>query len=115
MVQVIASLKINPDEPEAVEEYFGTMMPLADKVGARLLQKIEIQEPIVGGWDMETILQLKYPDRTAVSRIFDSTQYQSIVPVRDRAFLKYDVCIVGTDVMEDIKRHQLAQVGMVTE
>jgi uncharacterized protein (DUF1330 family) len=112
VVQVIASLKVNPDQLDAVEEYFSTMMPIAEKIGARVLQKIEIREPIVGGTEMETILQVEYPDRKSVSKVFDSVEYKQLIPVRDRAFLKYDVCIVGTDVMQDIMRQQAETVNV---
>ena len=101
MVQVVASLSINPDEPEAVATYFGVAMPLIEKVGAKVLQKIEVGEPVVGEQPSELVMLVEYPSYEDVERVFKSPEYQAIIPMREKAFLKYNVCIVSKNELTD--------------
>ena len=94
MVQVVASLSINPDEPEAVDAYFGVAMPLIEKVGAKVLQKIEVGEAVIGEQPSELVMLVEYPDYESIERVFESIEYQAIIPTREKAFLKYNVRIV---------------------
>ena len=71
MVQVVASLSINPDEPEAVATYFGVAMPLIEKVGAKVLQKIEVGEPVVGEQPSELVMLVEYPSYEDVERVLE--------------------------------------------
>ncbi|MEM7060319.1 MAG: DUF1330 domain-containing protein [Pseudomonadota bacterium] len=95
MVQVVASLSINPEEPEALETYFQVAMPLIERVGAKVVQKIEVGEAVVGEQPSEMVMLVEYPSYEAVQRVFNSAEYQAIIPAREKAFLKYNVCIVS--------------------
>lgn len=95
MVQVVASLTINPEEPEALDTYFGVAMPLIDKVGAKVIQKIEVGDPVVGEQPSELVMLVEYPSYEAVEKVFKSAEYQAVIPFREKAFLKYNVCIVS--------------------
>lgn len=97
MIQVVASLTINPTEPKALQAYFDVAMPLIEKVGAKLVQKIEIGDPVVGDKLSSILMLVDYPSHEAVEAVFDSPEYKSIIPMRKRAFLKYNVCIVSTN------------------
>ena len=95
MIQVVASLTINPDEPEALQRYFDTAMPLIEKVGAKVTQKIELGEAVIGDTPAKILMLVDYPSYDAVDAVFKSEEYLSIVGDRDRAFAKYNVCIVA--------------------
>ena len=101
MVQVVASLSINPEEPEAVEAYFAVAMPLIEKAGAKVVQKIEVGEVVVGEQPSEMVMLVEYPSYEAVEGVFKSPEYRAIIPKREKAFLKYNVCIVSkNDLVE---------------
>ena len=95
MVQVVASLTINPDEPEAVETYFETAMPLLEKVDAKVVQRLELGTAVIGERPSEVVMLVDYPSYEAVESVFNSPEYKAIAPTRDKAFLKYNVCIVN--------------------
>ena len=94
MIEVVASLTINPDEPEAQHEYFTTAMQLIEKSGAKLVQKIELGQPVIGEQLSELLMLVEYANEDAVNSVFESDEYKAIIPARDKAFLKYNVCMV---------------------
>lgn len=94
MIEVVASLTINPEEPEALQAYFNVAQKLIDKVGARVVQKIELGDDVIGEKASELLMLVEYADQEAVNRVFQSDEYQSIIPEREKAFLKYNVCFV---------------------
>lgn len=95
MIQVVASLTINPNEPEALQKYFEVTMPLIKKVGAKVAQKIELGEAVIGDNPAKILMLVDYPTYDAVDAVFKSPEYLSIIDQRDKAFLNYNVCIVS--------------------
>ncbi len=99
MVQVVASMAFNPQEPEALQTYFDVAMPLLQKVGAKVAQKIEVRDPVIGVKASEIVMLVDYPSYDAIDRVFESDEYKAVIPIRDKAFLKYNVCIVNDNVL----------------
>ena len=95
MIQLVASLTINPEEPEALRAYFETATRLMSRFKGTLVQRLELGDPVIGEKVSEIILVVNYPSYIEVDEMFASSEYRSIVPMRDRAFLKYNVCIVS--------------------
>jgi uncharacterized protein (DUF1330 family) len=50
---------------------------------------------MVGDRPAQTMIIVEYPDRNAVDRVFNSAEYRAIIPLRDRAFSKYQVSVVA--------------------
>ncbi len=93
-VTVMALVTIAEDEPMALAEYLRVTGPLLDGVGACITNRFVINEMVVGAAPAQSILMVRYPNRAAVDRVFDSPEYKSIIPMRDRAFLTYKISIV---------------------
>ena len=100
MIQVIASLTVNPDAPEALKQYFDTAMPLIEEVGAKVVQKIEIGDSVIGESPSKILMLVDYPSREAVSRVFESVEYRSIEAAREQAFRQYNVSFVSTNSLD---------------
>lgn len=94
-IQVVACLTLNPDEPEAIQTYFDTAMPLIESVGAVIRQRFDIGEAIIGERIAETMMVVEYPDHDALESVFESDDYKAIIPARDKAFLKYSVNVLS--------------------
>ncbi len=94
MVQLVASLTINPDEPEALAKYLETTTPLIEKVGAKVVQQIELGTPVVGEAPCKLLMMVEYPSHAAIEAVFESDEYKSIIPIREKAFTDYNICIV---------------------
>ena len=101
MIQVIASLAINPDEPDALDTYFRVAGTLMEEVGASITQKIELGEAVIGEKASEIVMLVKYPSLDALQQVFNSPEYESLIPIRDKAFVKYNICYVDSnDLLE---------------
>ena len=97
-VTVIALLTINETNPAALGEYFRITTPLLERAKARIVKRFMLNEAIVGNRPAEMAVIVEYPDRASVDMVFHSLEYQSAIPARERAFLKYQVSIgVGDD------------------
>ena len=100
-VLVLALVTINEAEPYALAKYLDATIPLLDEVGAKIIQRFDVNEVVVGRRPAHSVMIVEYPDREAVDKVFTSATYKSIVPYRDKAFLDYHISVVVGDV-EDI-------------
>lgn len=93
-VLVFALTTVNPNNIEALNIYLGTTTPLLAEVGAEIIQGYEIQETIVGESLPERVTIVRYPNRAAIDRVFESAEYHALRQIREQAFLKYQIGIV---------------------
>ncbi|WP_424977236.1 DUF1330 domain-containing protein [Leisingera sp. S232] len=96
-VIVFALTTINPDDLEALSMYLGTTKPLLEEAGAEILQGYEISDTIVGEKLPEMATIVRYPNRAAVDKVFQSAEYQALKEIRERAFLSYQIGVVEAD------------------
>jgi len=94
-VTVLALTTLNPAEPEALETYLSVTGPLLQKAGAKVVSQREVAETIMGEQPLQFVTLVEYPDREAVSSVFESDSYRLLAPVRGRAFTQYDICILS--------------------
>ena len=93
-VTVIALLTIAENAPMALAEYLRVTAPLLERAGARITKRFQISEMVAGTAPAQSVLMVEYPSRAAVDQVFNSPEYKSIIPIRDKAFLTYQVSIV---------------------
>ena len=102
-IQVVACLMTNPNETEALNSYFSVAGRLIESAGAQITQKIELGDPLIGDRPAEILMLVDYPDFDAFERVLRSSEYKSIIPIRKKAFLKYNICIVNENsVFEEL-------------
>lgn len=101
-VIVLALVTINEAEPYALSKYLDATLPLLDEVGAKIVQRFDVNEVVVGRRPAQSVIMVEYPSREAVDKVFSNATYRGIVPYRDRAFLDYHISVVAGDV-EDIE------------
>lgn len=94
-VRLLAFVTINEDQPAALASYLAATGPLLEKAGGKIVQRVAIDEVVVGNVLAKTMIVVEYPTRAAVSAVFDSDAYRAIVPLRDKAFRDYHVLIVA--------------------
>ena len=95
-VFIIACVTINPDEPDAYRVYLETTAPLLERAGATISQHFGVSDVVVGNKPAESVMIVEYPNLEAVHDLFDSPEYNSIIPLRDRAFSTYSVSVIGS-------------------
>jgi len=115
VIQLVASLAINPDEPEALAKYFSVAMPLIESAGGKVIQQIDLGEAVVGEPAGTTLMLVEYPDRESVMRVFSSKEYNDVIPYRDRAFTHYNVSLINqsTDEQEEMSEDDVTSVEKI--
>jgi uncharacterized protein (DUF1330 family) len=99
-VNVIALVTINEENPIALAKYLEATTPLLAEAKAKIVNRFQVAEAVVGKRPAQTMIVVEYPDRQAVDMVFESDVYKAIRPVRDLAFLDYQVSIVVNDPLD---------------
>lgn len=94
-VTVVAMVTINDDASEALAAYFRVAGPLLEKAGAKIVQRFEFSETIIGLEPAQSVIIVEYPSRDAVDQVFGSDEYQALKKTRDKAFSNYQISIVA--------------------
>lgn len=92
-VTVVAMVSFAEGEGGALRQYLEATAPLLKRVNARVVKQFALNEVVVGHRPAKNILMVEYPNREAVDRVFQSKEYQDIIPARDRAFSTYEISI----------------------
>lgn len=93
-ILVFALTTVNTDDLEALGMYLGITKPLLESAGAEIIQGYEISETLIGPDLADMVTIVRYPDRDAIDRVFQSSEYQSLKNIRERAFLSYQIGVV---------------------
>ena len=92
-VKVVALVTINENEAMALAKYLDLTTPLLDRVGAKIVERYQLDKDVVGATRVRTVVVVEYPSRDAVDEVFSSPEYRAAVPYRDLAFSDYSVAI----------------------
>lgn len=92
-VTVLAMVTINEREGDALERYLEVTAPLLEAANAVVTQMFTLNEAVVGHRPAKRVIMVEYPNREAVDSVFNSEEYKSLIPIRDRAFSSYDISI----------------------
>lgn len=94
-VFVLAMVTINEAEPYALSKYLDATLPLLDEVGAKIVQRFDVNEVVVGRRPAQSVIIVEYPSKEAMDKVFSSATYRSVLPYREKAFLEYHVSVVA--------------------
>lgn len=101
MTQVLAILRTNPGQPRALATYLASALPLIEAAGGKVSKQMELGEQLIGKEGISMALLVDYPNREAVDAVFSSPDYKSLIPVREQAFLSYNVSIVENSTLPE--------------
>jgi uncharacterized protein (DUF1330 family) len=90
IVNLIIVAKINPAEKEALGLYLKGVAELYEQVGAQSVHKYKISEASIGEYTPSIVSIMQFSDRKALDKVFESTAYQALIPLRDKAFSKVE-------------------------
>jgi uncharacterized protein (DUF1330 family) len=89
-VNLIIVAKINPAEKEALNQYLEGVAQLYQQVGAQSIHKYKISEASIGEYTPSIVSIMQFPDKESLDHVFESASYQTLIPLRDKAFLKVE-------------------------
>ena len=83
----------NPEEKPAMQEYLQKVVPILAAAGGSLLVRGMIQKTVSGEPDYKMAMVMEFNSIEAVSAVFESKEYQELIPIRDRGFIKMDISL----------------------
>lgn len=83
---MIVNAVLNPEEKEAFTYYSEQSASLFKNAGAKLIGKYKIAENIVGDKKLQVVIVMEFPNSQAITNVFESEAYKTLLPFRDKAF-----------------------------
>ena len=84
----------NPEEMGSVQEYLQGVMPLLTGAGGKVVRRLKTSS-VVNGRPAGMVLVMDFPSEEAVTSMFDSLDYQALVPVRDQGFAEMNILVTN--------------------
>ncbi len=81
---------INPEEKEALSYYLEKVGALYLKVKAQPIQKLKITKALIGDHTPSLVAIMEFPTMKSLNDVFESDEYNKLLPYRDKAFLKVE-------------------------
>ncbi|HFC04188.1 MAG TPA: DUF1330 domain-containing protein [Rhizobiales bacterium] len=94
---MIALNTTNPDEPEALKEYSQSAIALIRAAGGKPVGRYDFNEIVTGDNFPNVVLAVEFPSAGAIRTLFDSKEYKALIPLRDKGFKSFNVCICNAD------------------
>ena len=87
---LVVTASPNPGEMESVQNYLHGVMPLFLGAGGNLVKRLKVDENLKGNpTGMVLIMDFESPE--AVTEMFDSDEYQALIPARDTGFAEMNI------------------------
>ncbi len=90
---LIANAVPNPEHMEDMKAYLQQSGPLLNGLGGSAPKRMKVTHVINGESVPALVLVMGFPDRDALSAVFESEAYKALIPTRDRGFLRMDIFI----------------------
>jgi uncharacterized protein (DUF1330 family) len=92
---VIVLATPHPHKAEDAARYAQAVQPLLATAGAKPLFRGPVTVTVAGGDTPSTGMVLEFPDHEAATDFFAQDAYQALVAIRDEAFARMEIHIVG--------------------
>ncbi len=80
----------NPNEMESVQEYLKGVMPLLQGAGGKLVKRLKVGK-LIHGNPSGMVLVMDFDSADSITAMFESDDYATLVPVRDRGFSEMNI------------------------
>jgi len=82
----------NPDEMASVQEYLQGVMPLLTGAGGKLVRRLKVDR-VVHGDPTGMVLVMDFDSADAITAMFESDDYATLIPMRDRGFAEMNILL----------------------
>lgn len=93
-ITVMIEFSINDDQPHAMAKYLEVASVLLRRVGAKMIKRVRLPDNEDGA-PAKWVVSINFPHREAVDGVFNSVDYQEIIPLRDLAFSRYQFSVLS--------------------
>ncbi len=91
-VMLIAISTPNPEELEAVQSYVSQVLPMLTAAGGKSPRRMKITETLAGSSSLNCFT-MEFASADAVKAVFESDEYQALIPTRDKGFAQMNIVI----------------------
>lgn len=89
---LIVTAAPNPNEMESVQSYLKEVMPLLIKAGGQLVKRLKVSD-VIHGSPSGMVLVMDFESDAAITTLFSSDEYATLIPVRDKGFKETNILI----------------------
>ena len=83
----------NPAARDAEREYLAGVLPMLERAGGRDARRLRVDGILAGNADYSRLLVMEFPSAEMLRALFESAEYQALVPLRNRAFVRIDMLV----------------------
>ena len=84
----------NPNEMASVQEYLQGVLPLLMGAGGSVVRRLKTNK-VVNGRPAGMVLVMDFESADAAAALFESDEYRSLVPLRDKGFEEMNILIAN--------------------
>ena len=82
----------NPNEMESVQAYLQNVMPLLLGAGGKLVKRLKAGK-LINGKPSGMVLVMDFDSDEAITALFESDEYASLIPMRDKGFTEMNILL----------------------
>ena len=83
---LVVTASPNPNEPEATQAYLKGVLPLLMGAGGKPVKRLKVTDAIGAEKGYGMVLLMDFESKDAVAAMFESDEYQALVPTREKGF-----------------------------
>jgi len=88
---LIVTSSPNIDEMEELKKYVQGVVPLLLDLGGTVVKRSKITDVYHGKQSYVFLLVMDFPSKNALIKMFDSEEYQTLIPNRDKGFTDINI------------------------
>jgi len=93
MATLIVLSTARHDGEDALISYVEQVIPMIIDAGGTPIKRLHVSDVVCGNANVEFVFVADFEDASTIRRLFDSAEYQALLPVRDRGFEAIDIYI----------------------
>ena len=88
---LVVTSTANPNDLESMRRYVESVVPLLLDLGGTVVKRSRIDEIYHGESCGQYLLIMDFPDKEELRAFFDGSEYQQLIPFRDKGFQEIDI------------------------
>lgn len=81
---------VNPKRKEELSQYIEKVGDLYKKVNAKSINKFKITKSLIGDHIPSLVSVMEFSSMKSLNEVFESDEYNKLLPYREKAFLKIE-------------------------
>lgn len=93
MATLIAFMTPRDGGGDALGRYVEQVTPMLVAAGGKAVKRVGVRDVVTGRSEVEIVLVMDFEDAATIRALFDSDEYQALIPVRNEGFSDMNIYI----------------------